>query len=113
MANAFGWERISTGDLLRAARDAGTQLGHQAEQYMSKGALVPDDVIVSMVREKLATLGPGRAAVIHLAATIDVAGGSGAGSKVTAASPIHLIVATAVSRASEVGNFIVVIAGCG
>ena len=59
MADAFGWERISTGDLLRAARDQGTDLGRQAEQYMSKGALVPDDLIISMVKEKLATLAPG------------------------------------------------------
>ncbi len=44
---------LSTGDMLRAARDAQTEVGKKAEQYMSKGELVPDDIIVEIVRQRL------------------------------------------------------------
>ncbi len=50
------WEKIATGDLLRAARREGTELGKEAQSYMDAGELVPDDVIVAMVEEKLASL---------------------------------------------------------
>jgi adenylate kinase len=45
--------QISTGDMLRAARAAGTELGKEAEQYMSAGKLVPDGVVIGLVRERL------------------------------------------------------------
>lgn len=45
---------LSTGDMLRAARDAQTPVGKQADQYMSTGKLVPDEIIVAIVRERLA-----------------------------------------------------------
>ena len=45
---------LSTGDMLRAARDAATEVGKKAEQYMSKGELVPDDIIVAIIGERLA-----------------------------------------------------------
>ncbi|MFZ9755336.1 MAG: adenylate kinase [Bacteroidia bacterium] len=41
---------ISTGDLLRAERKAGTELGEQANEYIAKGELVPDAVVIGMVR---------------------------------------------------------------
>jgi adenylate kinase len=41
---------ISTGDLLRAERNAGTELGNKANEYISKGELVPDAVVIGMVR---------------------------------------------------------------
>lgn len=44
---------ISTGEILRAAVRAGTALGKQAQQYMERGALVPDEVIIGIVRERL------------------------------------------------------------
>lgn len=44
---------LSTGDMLRAARDAQTEVGRKAEQYMSRGELVPDGVIVEIIRERL------------------------------------------------------------
>ncbi len=44
---------ISTGDMLREAISAGTQLGKQADSYMSKGELVPDDVVIGIVRDRL------------------------------------------------------------
>jgi adenylate kinase len=47
---------LATGDLLRAAREEGTELGGKAADYMDHGELVPDDVIVGVVREALAGL---------------------------------------------------------
>jgi adenylate kinase len=49
----FGWAHISTGDMLRDAVRDGTGLGNKARQFMEKGELVPDDVIVQMVGERL------------------------------------------------------------
>jgi len=45
---------ISTGDILRANVKAGTELGKKAKSFMDAGALVPDDVIVGMMRGRLA-----------------------------------------------------------
>ena len=46
----FGYKQISTGDLLRKAVQDGTQIGRVAEGYMKKGALVPDDIIIKLVK---------------------------------------------------------------
>jgi adenylate kinase len=50
------WEvpQIATGDMLRDAVAAGTSLGRQAKSYMERGALVPDDVIIGLIAERLA-----------------------------------------------------------
>lgn len=45
--------QISTGDMLRAARAAGTALGKEAEKYMTAGKLVPDEVVIGLVGERL------------------------------------------------------------
>ena len=45
--------QISTGDMLRAALKQGTQLGLKAKQYMDAGKLVPDDVIIGLVKERI------------------------------------------------------------
>lgn len=45
--------QVSTGDMLREAVKAGTPLGLEARQYMDRGALVPDAVIIGLVRERL------------------------------------------------------------
>jgi adenylate kinase len=45
----LGFRQLATGDLLRAARAAGTDLGQRAGEYMDRGDLVPDDVILEMV----------------------------------------------------------------
>jgi adenylate kinase len=50
--------RIATGDLLRSARREETALGKKAEEYMDTGELVPDDLIVALVRETLEGLEP-------------------------------------------------------
>jgi adenylate kinase len=46
----YNLKHISTGDLLRAERQAGTELGNQANHYIAKGELVPDAVVIGMVR---------------------------------------------------------------
>ena len=45
--------QISTGDMLRAAVKAGTELGMKAKEYMDSGGLVPDDVIIGLVKERI------------------------------------------------------------
>jgi adenylate kinase len=45
---------LATGDVLRAARREGTTLGKEAQSYMDKGALVPDAVILGILRDELA-----------------------------------------------------------
>ena len=45
---------ISTGNILRAAVANGTPVGLKAKEYMDKGALVPDDVIIGVIKERLA-----------------------------------------------------------
>jgi adenylate kinase len=49
----FGIPQISTGDMLRAAIKAGAPLGLQAKKFMDAGALVPDDVIIGLVKERI------------------------------------------------------------
>ena len=48
-----GWAHVSTGDLLREAVAAETELGLKAKAYMTGGGLVPDDLVVSLVAERL------------------------------------------------------------
>jgi adenylate kinase len=50
----FGIPQISTGDMLRAAVKAGTPLGLAAKKVMDSGALVSDDIILGLVRERIA-----------------------------------------------------------
>jgi len=51
----YGVNHISTGDLLRAASKAGTELGRQAQEFMSAGKLVPDEIVIGLVRLALET----------------------------------------------------------
>ena len=51
-----GFAIVATGELLREARRAGTDLGRRASQYMDRGELVPDELIVAMVRDAIASL---------------------------------------------------------
>jgi adenylate kinase len=53
LAQELGVPAIATGDMLRDAMTAGTALGRQAKTYMDRGALVPDDVIVGLIAERL------------------------------------------------------------
>ncbi|MBR9698832.1 adenylate kinase [Candidatus Woesearchaeota archaeon] len=49
----YGLVQISTGDLLREAVKRGTELGHKAKKFMDAGDLVPDDLIIDMLKERL------------------------------------------------------------
>lgn len=54
LSERLGAPHISTGDMLRAAVDEGTEFGRKADEFMSAGNLVPDEVITGVVRERLA-----------------------------------------------------------
>jgi adenylate kinase len=49
----YGIPQISTGDMLRAAVKAGTELGKQAKKVMDAGGLVSDDIIIGLVKERI------------------------------------------------------------
>ena len=49
----FGIPQISTGDMLRAAVKAGTEMGLAAKKVMDSGALVSDDIIIGLVKERI------------------------------------------------------------
>ncbi|WP_019157105.1 adenylate kinase [Robertmurraya massiliosenegalensis] len=49
----YGIPHISTGDMFRAAMKEGTELGLKAKSFMDQGALVPDEVTIGIVRERL------------------------------------------------------------
>ena len=53
LVEQFSIPHISSGDMLRAAVAEGTELGRQADGYMKAGGLVPDDVVIGMVIERI------------------------------------------------------------
>ena len=53
LAKETGWPQISTGDIFRANISNNTELGKKANEYISKGQLVPDDITVPMVINRL------------------------------------------------------------
>src|SRR5438445_13562344 len=53
IADRFSIPKISTGDIFRANVSGGTELGKLAKQYMDAGDLVPDEVTIAMVRDRL------------------------------------------------------------
>jgi adenylate kinase len=55
----LGLVRLSTGDMLREAVRNGTDLGKMAKEYMDKGALVPDEVVIGLMKERIAELKEG------------------------------------------------------
>ena len=55
MVERFGIPQISTGDLLRSAVSKNTPLGQQAKAHMDAGQLVPDEIVLGMIRERLAS----------------------------------------------------------
>lgn len=50
---ATGKPQVSTGDMLRAALNAGTELGLEAKKYMDVGELVPDEVIIGLIADRM------------------------------------------------------------
>ncbi len=55
LVERYNLAHLSTGDMLRAARDAQTEVGRKADPYMSQGQLVPDEIILAIVAERLQT----------------------------------------------------------
>jgi len=53
LVEKYGFPQISTGDILRKAVKDGTELGVKAKQYMDRGELVPDDVILGVIEDRL------------------------------------------------------------
>jgi adenylate kinase len=53
VATMYGVPHIASGDLLRAHRSRETELGRQAKQYMDRGALVPDDLVITMIVDRM------------------------------------------------------------
>ncbi len=60
----FGIPQISTGDMLRAARAAGTEWGLEADRYMSAGKLVPDQVVIGLVEARTLEADAGKGFVL-------------------------------------------------
>lgn len=54
-----GMVQLSTGDMLRAARSSGTEMGKRVAEVMDKGQLVTDEIVIGLIREKLAEGGNG------------------------------------------------------
>jgi adenylate kinase len=55
LAGEFGIPHVSTGDMLRAAVTSGTDLGRKAKAIMDRGELVPDDIMIGIVRDVLSS----------------------------------------------------------
>lgn len=53
LTESYAIPHISTGDMLRAAAQAGTELGKRAEGHMKRGELVPDDLVIGLVLERI------------------------------------------------------------
>jgi adenylate kinase len=64
LARESGVPQVATGDMLRESVAEGTPLGRQAKAYMDRGALVPDDVIVGLIAERLVQPDAGRGFIL-------------------------------------------------
>jgi adenylate kinase len=53
LANRYGWLHVSTGDMLRDAVAKSTELGKSAKGYMDAGALVPDELVIKMLVDRI------------------------------------------------------------
>eukprot|EP00493_Phyllostaurus_siculus_P019012 UN19313 len=53
IVNTYGVVHLSTGDMLRAASKEGSDLGVQAQKHMDNGELVPDELVIDIVAERL------------------------------------------------------------
>ena len=53
LSEHFGIPKISTGDILREAVKTRSPLGQKARSYMDRGALVPDEVVIGIIQERL------------------------------------------------------------
>lgn len=53
LVKKYSIPQISTGDMLRSAAKAGTELGLKAQDFMKRGELVPDSVVIGLIRERI------------------------------------------------------------
>lgn len=54
LAERYSWLHVSTGDMLRANVAGGTELGQKAREFMDRGALVPDELVIDMLVDRIA-----------------------------------------------------------
>jgi adenylate kinase len=59
LVDGRGMVQLSTGDMLREAKDSGTEMGKRVAAVMAKGELVTDDIVIGLIREKLESGGSG------------------------------------------------------
>jgi adenylate kinase len=64
LAERFGIAHVSTGDILREAVQAETPLGREARRYMDEGLLVPDEVVIGLVEDRLRAADCGRGFIL-------------------------------------------------
>ncbi|HCY55680.1 MAG TPA: adenylate kinase, partial [Oceanicaulis sp.] len=53
LVQSRGWVQLSTGDMLRDARKAGTELGNRVAGIMDRGELVSDEIVIALIAERL------------------------------------------------------------
>ncbi|MEO9650914.1 MAG: adenylate kinase [Roseobacter sp.] len=56
LVEAHGMVQLSTGDMLREAKDSGTEMGKVVADVMARGALVTDEIVIGLIKEKLDTV---------------------------------------------------------
>lgn len=59
LTKARGLVQLSTGDMLRAAKDSGTEMGQRVAEVMARGHLVTDEIVIGLIRERLEAGGSG------------------------------------------------------
>lgn len=59
LTEARGLVQLSTGDMLRAAKDSGTEMGQRVAEVMARGHLVTDEIVIGLIRERLEAGGSG------------------------------------------------------
>ena len=59
LVESRGMVQLSTGDMLRAAKTSGTEMGRKVAQVLDSGGLVTDDIVIGLIEEKLTTTGHG------------------------------------------------------
>lgn len=114
VAERFGWAHISTGDMLRSHVKDGTPLGRRAQEYMDKGHLVPDGLVIDMLMQRLGELRPDQGVVFDgfprtlvQAQTLDAAltgNGRAIDRAINITAPDDVLIERMLGRATESGR---------